>query len=76
MAPLIHQGVGMYLPPKPMRVGVKNTQFTIIGLGRFIAVALSSEEDGLAFNLNPKLDLVFYRFWSPRYYHLGLGRSL
>jgi hypothetical protein len=63
MGGIFHQGIGIYLPPKPIRVGVKNTQYTVIGLGRLIAISLSSEEDGLAFGMHDQVKVALKQIW-------------
>lgn len=60
---IFHHGAGLYLPPRPIRIGVKNTQFTVIGLGRMLAVDLSTEEDRLAFTLYPQAEVALKRLW-------------
>lgn len=62
---IYHHGVGIYLPPNPVRVGVKNTQYTVMGIGRFLAINLSSEQEGLTFGMNPQLDVALIRLWPP-----------
>jgi hypothetical protein len=60
---IFHQGVGLYLPPKPVRSGIANTQYTVISLGRLLAVALSSEENRLSFNIGDKYQAVIRQIW-------------
>jgi hypothetical protein len=39
---IFHHGIGMYMPPLPVQPGVKNTQYTVIALGRFMCVCAGS----------------------------------
>jgi hypothetical protein len=63
MGGIFHNGIGLYLPPRPVRIGVKNTQYTVIGLGRLLAISLSSEEDRLTFGVNNKLKAAGGQLW-------------
>jgi hypothetical protein len=62
---IAHHGVGLYLPPKPVRKDVKNTQYTVIGLGRLLAISFSSEEDRLSFTLNDQIKVAVRQIWPP-----------
>jgi hypothetical protein len=60
---IFHHGVGLYPPPLPMRVGVKNTQFTVMGLGRLLAISLSSEQDLLTFHMHGEATIAVKGLW-------------
>lgn len=60
---IFHQGVGLYPPPHPVRIGVKNTQYTVIGIGRFIAQVASSQIPGLTFSRQEKVWKTGCQLW-------------
>ncbi|MCX7365202.1 MAG: hypothetical protein NTV97_25690 [Alphaproteobacteria bacterium] len=60
---VFHDALGIYLPPLPMKHGVKNTQFTILGLGHFLAISFSSEDQRLALALDGKWSLALHPLW-------------
>ena len=60
---IFHHGVGIYLPPKPVRIGIKNTQYTVIGFGRFLTFNLSSEQDELTLGLDDRAKAAIYQLW-------------
>lgn len=62
---IFHHGVGLYIPPEPMRVGVRNTQFTVIGLGRLICIAISSTAQGFSMDLGEHLKDATRQLWPP-----------
>ena len=64
---IFHHGIGVYLPPKPVRVGARNTQYTVIALGRLLAISLSSEEEeGLSFGVSDQYEHVIRKLWPPK----------
>lgn len=67
---IFHHGLGLYIPPEPMRVGVRNTQITIFGLGHLICMSLSSTAQGFSMSLNDELKEVTRQLWPP------VGRDL
>lgn len=75
---VFHYGFGLYLPPLPMRQGIKNTQFTILGLGHFLAVSFSSEDERLTLELGDNWQRALYRLWPSSWRPLQwpLGRSI
>lgn len=60
---IFHHGVGIYVPPEIMQVGVKNTQWTVLGLGRLIAVAASSTVPNFTFEFEDEERSNFTRLW-------------
>jgi hypothetical protein len=63
---IFHQGVGVCLPPRPVRHGVTNTQYTVIFLGRLLVIALSSEEDQLSYGIDRRYQAVIRQIWPLR----------
>jgi len=55
---IFHHGLGVYIPPEQIRVGVRNTQFTILGLGRLICMSISSTAQGFSVAPNDEIKLV------------------
>lgn len=63
---IFHHGLGLYIHPEPIRVGIRNTQYTVFGLGRILCVSVSSTAHGwLAMNLNDQLKLATRQVWPP-----------
>lgn len=62
---IFHHGLGLYIPPEPMRVGVRNTQYTVIGLGRLVCIALSSTAQGFTMDLSEPLKVATRQLWPP-----------
>ncbi len=60
---IFHHGLGLYPPPHLIKVGVKNTQCTAIGLGHLFVYAFSTEEDGVPFALSEQLAVNIPQIW-------------
>jgi hypothetical protein len=59
---IFHHTVGLYHPSK-VSIGVKNTQFTVLFLGRLFAFCISSENDRLAFQVGDEMKRAVRRLW-------------
>ncbi len=60
---MFHNGVGIYLPPEPIRVGVKNTHWTVIGIGQIAMLAAASTAHGITFEFEDETRGDFTRIW-------------
>lgn len=67
---IFHHAVGMYPPPQLIWVGIKNTQYTVIGVGRLLATAASSSIEGLTFEFQNEESSDLRRIWPP------IGRNI
>lgn len=63
---IYHHGIGIYLPPIPVQVGVRNTQYTVLGIGRVVAVAVSSTMEGFAPRFQNENGNGIVRLWPHR----------
>ncbi len=65
MGGIFHHGVGLHRPPVPARARLNNTQYSVVGLGRLLAICLSSEADWLTFGLHKEFEVAVHRLWPP-----------
>jgi hypothetical protein len=60
---VFHDAMGIYLPPLQLKPGVRNTQYTIFGLGHFLATSFASEDPRIALTLDDNWSLALHRLW-------------
>jgi hypothetical protein len=60
---IFHHGVGMYMPPLEMKLGVKNTQYTVITLGHLMCICAGSEDERQEFKLDARMQPALRQLW-------------